>query len=193
MTAARRLGTVLIVIAGLAAGAASAQAAPTTWSSVKVQKISPGVPWTEPRITTGPDGTLWVVTNGEGASTSEGAGGEENTAPAIVLFSTDGGNTWHKTPEDFAGQTQSTPDVDIITLPTGRVIASELDTAGINFPGAVTDDRGKTWQQSTGSNTLGDQDRQWLAEARFQAPTSDACTCSSTTSRRARRTTTCSS
>src|SRR3954449_6429476 len=138
MTAARRLGTVLIVIAGLAAGAASAQAAPTTWSSVKVQNISPGVPWTEPRITTGPDGTLWVVTNAEDASETAG-GGEENSAPAIVLFSTDGGNTWHQTETDPSGQTVATPDVDIVTLPTGRVIASELDDAGINFPSAVTD------------------------------------------------------
>ncbi len=160
MKAAGVLGIALIA---LIASVATAQAAPPTWSSVKVQRISPGVPWTEPRITVGPDGTLWLVTNGEKASDSPGAGGEENTAPAIVMYSTDGGNTWHKTPADFAGQTQATPDVDIITLPTGRVIASELDSAGINFPGAVTDDRGKTWQQSTGTNTLADQDRQWLA------------------------------
>jgi hypothetical protein len=159
----RRLGLSSIAGAAVLACAASAQAAPPTWSSVKVQKISPGVPWTEPRITTGPDGTLWVITNGEGPSDTAG-GGEENSAPAIVMFSTDGGNTWHKTATDFAGQTQSTPDVDIITTPSGRVIASELDTAGINFPSAVTDDRGKTWQQSTGSNTLADQDRQWLAD-----------------------------
>src|SRR3954454_437028 len=158
MTAARRLGTVLIGVAALFVAVATAQAAPTSWSSVKVQKISPGVPWTEPRITTGPDGTLWVVTNGEGPSATAG-GGEENAAPAVVLFSTDGGNTWHKTDSEFAGQTQATPDVDVVTLPTGRVIASELDTAGINFPGAVTDDRGKTWQQSTGSDTLADPER----------------------------------
>src|SRR3954452_808096 len=159
MKAAGFLGVALcaIVFAG------TANAAPPTWSNVKVQRISPGVPWTEPRITVGPDGTTWAVTNGEKPSDSPGAGGEENTAPAIVMYSTDGGNTWHKTPADFAGQTQATPDVDIITLPTGRVIASELDSAGINFPGAVTDDRGKTWQQSTGTNTLADQDRQWLA------------------------------
>src|SRR3954453_23045099 len=159
MKAARLLGIALC--AGVIAG--TAQPAPPTWSSVKVQRISPGVPWTEPRITVGPDGTIWLVTNGEKASDSPGAGGEENTAPAIVMYSTDGGNTWHKTPADFAGQTQSTPDVDIITLPNGRVIASELDSAGINFPSAVTDDRGKTWQQATGTNTLADQDRQWLA------------------------------
>src|SRR4051794_31886201 len=165
MQACRRLGAALVaVVAVLTSGFATvALGATPTWSTVKVQKASPGVPWTEPRITTGPDGTLWVVTNGEGASTSEGAGGEENTAPAIVLFSTDGGNTRHKTPQDFAGPTQSTPGRRIIPLPTRRAVASELDTAGINFPGAVTDDRGKTWQQSTGSNTLADQDRQWLA------------------------------
>src|SRR3954454_11732662 len=114
MTAARRLGTVLIAIGGLLASAAAAQAVPTTWSSVKVQNISPGVPWTEPRITTGPDNTLWVVTNGERRSErSDDPGAEENAAPAIVLFSTDGGNTWHQTDKDFGGQTEAPPDVDI--------------------------------------------------------------------------------
>src|SRR3954452_18342358 len=159
MKAAGFLGVALcaIVFAG------TANAAPPTWSSVKVQRISPGVPWTEPRITVGHAGTIGLGTNGGNASDSAGAGGEGKTGAAIVMYSTDGGNTWHKTPADFAGQTQSTPDVDIITLPNGRVIASELDTAGINFPSAVTDDRGKTWQQSTGTNTLADQDRQWLA------------------------------
>jgi hypothetical protein len=163
MPASRCLQVALGAVAAVLLFAAGAQAqAPPTWSSVKVQAISPGVPWTEPRITTGPDGTLWVVTNGEGPSETAG-GGEENSAPAIVLFSTDGGNTWHKTETDPSGQTVATPDVDIATLPNGRVISSELDDAGINFPSAVTDDRGKTWKQSVGSNTLADQDRQWLA------------------------------
>src|SRR3954468_24986047 len=76
-----RLATAGMVIGTLAVFAMSAQAAAPTWSSVKVQKISPGVPWTEPRITTGPDGTLWLVTNGEKFSETAG-GGEENTAPA---------------------------------------------------------------------------------------------------------------
>src|SRR4051812_26433606 len=73
------------VAAAASVCAPAAHAAPPSWSSVKVQNISPGVPWTEPRITTGPDGTLWVVTNGEGPSESPGAGEEpgteENTAP----------------------------------------------------------------------------------------------------------------
>jgi hypothetical protein len=162
----RRLGVVLTVaIASTMLGAAGAQAATAPkWSNVKVQKLSSGVPWTEPRITTGPDGTLWLVTNGETGSKDTDAGGEENAAPGIVMYSTDRGKTWHKTQHDFAGQTMATPDVDIVTLPNGRVIASELDDAGINFPTAVTDDRGKTWQQSHGSNQVLDQDRQWLAQ-----------------------------
>src|SRR4051794_24910997 len=151
----RRLGAALVVAVMLLGVAQAAQAAAPKWSSVRVQKISEGVPWTEPRITTGPDGTLWLVTNGETASDTAG-GGEENSAPAIVMYSTDHGKTWHKTKSDFAGQTQTTPDVDIATLPNGRVIASELDTAGINFPGAVSDDRGKTWQKSHGTNQLAD-------------------------------------
>ena len=160
--AVRRVVPLLVAVSVSAAFAAGADAAPPSWSNVKIQRISPFVPWTEPRIATGPDGTLWAVTNGEEAS-EEAGGGEENGAPALVFYSTDGGNTWHKTDADFAGQTQTTPDVDIVTLPNGRVVASELDTAGLNFPGAVTDDGGKSWKQSQGANMLVDQDRQWFA------------------------------
>src|SRR4051812_3797546 len=146
MSAARCLGIALLVIAGVVASVATAQAAPPTWSSVKVQGQSPRIPWTEPRITTGPDGTLWLVTNGDTrVGPAPPAGPDERTAPAIVMYSTDGGNTWHKTDTDPAGQVRATPDVDILTLPNGRVISTELDDAGINFPTAFSDDRGRTW------------------------------------------------
>jgi hypothetical protein len=48
-------------------------------------------------------------------------------------------------------------------LPSGRIIASELDTAGINFPTSYSDDKGKTWTASKGATQLADQDRQWFA------------------------------
>src|SRR4051812_39725063 len=94
----RSVAALVAAVALLALAAAAAQAAvkPPRFSSVRVQKIAPDFPWTEPRIATGPDNTLWVVTNGDKPSESAG-GGEENIAPAIVLYSTDGGNTWHKT------------------------------------------------------------------------------------------------
>src|SRR3954452_9413888 len=88
----RRLGAALIAAVALLGTAQVAQAAAPKWSSVRVQKISEGVPWTEPRITTGPDGTLWLVTNGEKASHSA-CGGEQNTAPTVVIDRTDPGKT----------------------------------------------------------------------------------------------------
>jgi hypothetical protein len=48
-------------------------------------------------------------------------------------------------------------------LPNGRIIASELDYAGVNFPTAFSDDGGKTWTVSQGATQLADQDRQWFA------------------------------
>ena len=61
-----------------------------------------------------------------------------------------------------AGQTDATIDVDIVSTPSNRIIASELDFGGVNFRVSYTDDGGKTWTQSTGAE-LGDTDRQWLA------------------------------
>ena len=48
-------------------------------------------------------------------------------------------------------------------MPSGRLLASELDDAGINFPTSFSDDGGKTWTASSGSTQLADQDRQWFA------------------------------
>src|SRR3954462_7313013 len=101
----------------------TATAAPAPgFFSVKIGGARQQIPWTEPRIAIGPDGTRWAVTN------------DPATATAIVFYSTDGGHTWTKTASDPAGQTQATPDTDIVVTRTGRVIASELDDAGINFP-----------------------------------------------------------
>src|SRR4051794_2491899 len=170
MLRSRRLAAALIAAAALLTFSAVAHAAtPPKWSSVKIQNHGFGLPWTEPRITTGPDGTLWVVTNADKPSDEQPApppGGEnadERSGPAIALFSTDGGQTWPRTTKDPAGQTIATPDVDVLTLPNGRVLSTELDDRGINFPTAYSDDRGNSWTASTGSNEVADQDRQWLA------------------------------
>jgi hypothetical protein len=103
---------------------------------------------TEPRIAVGPDDRRWVVTNGDGA--------------AIVFSSRDGGLSWQRTPAD-PQQRGATIDTDVVTMHTGRVLASELDEAGLNFPSSVTDDGGKTWTEARGSTELADQDRQWFA------------------------------
>lgn len=126
---------------------------PPTFNTVKVvDEPGAGLPWTEPRIAVGPDGTLSAVTNDA-----------DDLGSAIIVASSDGGKTFKKADAPLAGQTAPTPDVDIVVLPTGRIIASELDTAGLNFPTSYSDDGGKTWTASQGATQLADQDRQWFA------------------------------
>ena len=150
----KRVGVWVIAVA-LAAGlvGTAEAAAKLRFKSVRVQKRpgDGGLPWAEPRNAVGPDGWSWVVTNRHAA---DGA--------AIVLGSPDGLH-WKVTTGLPAGQTVATPDTDIVAMPSGRLLASELDEAGINFPTSWSDDRGKTWTASTGSTQVADQDRQWFA------------------------------
>jgi hypothetical protein len=150
--------SIIVSVATLAALLLSAGAAraidPPTYNTVKVDG-APGqgsLPWSEPRIAFAQDGKAWAVTNDEDA-----------TGTAVVFGSSDGGKTFTKADSPIAGQVGPTPDVDIVVLPTGRIIASELDDAGINFPTSYSDDGGKTWTASTGATQLADQDRQWFA------------------------------
>src|SRR4051794_10168885 len=149
-----RLAFALAAVACFLFATASAQAVkPPTFNTVKIAgKIGAGYPWTEPRIAVGPDGKYWAVTNTE-----------DDNATTYVFGSADKGNTFKKAEAPIAGQTQPSPDVDIVVLPTGRIIASELDDAGINFPTSFSDDGGKTWTASQGATQLADQDRQWFA------------------------------
>jgi hypothetical protein len=116
-----------------------------------VGNVAPNLPWTEPRIVVGPGGVRWIVTN------------SDRGANQAVAASSRDGLHWRLAPNPPAGQTSATPDVDILAMRTGRILASELDDAGINFPTSFTDDRGLTWTQSVGSNQTTDQDRQWFA------------------------------
>src|SRR3954469_17347566 len=143
-----------VVVAFFLLAAASAQALdPPTFNTVKIaDKVGGGYPWTEPRIAVGPDGKYWAVTNTE-----------DDNATAYAFSSADKGNTFKKAEALLAGQTVPSPDVDIVVLPTGRIIASELDDAGVNFPTSYSDDDGKTWTASVGATQLADQDRQWFA------------------------------
>src|SRR3954454_10907302 len=131
----------------------TATAAAPSFRTVKIAG-EPGqgsLPWAEPRIAVGPDGKYWAVTNAD-----------DPAGTASVYGSSDRGAHFHRVPAPIAGQTQPSPDVDIIVLPNGRIIASELDDAGINFPTAYSDDGGKTWTASVGATQLADQDRQWF-------------------------------
>ena len=142
--------------AGMALGmvaSGTATASKLRFRSAKVQGIPAdgSLPWAEPRNAVGPDGWTWIVTN---RHKSDGA--------AIVMGAKDGLHM-KQTKGLPAGQTEATPDVDIVAMKTGRLLASELDDAGINFPTSWSDNRGKTWTKSTGSTQAADQDRQWFA------------------------------
>jgi hypothetical protein len=153
--AGRRIAALAAAIAAVLAAAPAAHAIdPATFNTVKITG-EPGqgsLPWSEPRIAVGPDGHIWAVTNDD-----------DELGTAVVFGSGDGGKTFKKADSPLAGQNAPTPDVDIVVLPTGRIIASELDTAGVNFPTSYSDDGGKTWTASAGATQLADQDRQWFA------------------------------
>src|SRR3954447_12707026 len=155
-----RLAFALAAVACFLFAAATAQALdPPTFNTVKISDLpGGGLPWTEPRIAVGPDGEYWAVTNVDKDHDVNGDLGD-----TYVFGSTDKGKTFKQAEAPIAGQTMPSPDVDIVVLPSGRIIASELDDAGINFPTSYSDDGGKTWTASVGATQLADQDRQWFA------------------------------
>ena len=132
-------------VVALTSPPSEAATAKPTFTTVKLEGSSGSA---EPRVAVGPKDVKWAVSNASGS-------GDE-----VVYRSTDGIG-WKKvtTPP---GQTLATIDVDVVTLPSGRVLTSELDTAGINFINTYSDDQGVTWKTSTGS-TFADTDRQWFA------------------------------
>src|SRR4051812_747534 len=155
-----RVAFVLAVAVCFLFAAATARALdPPTFNTVKISgQPGGGNPWTEPRIAVGPDGKYWAVTNVDKEHDANGDLGD-----AYVFGSADQGKTFKQAESPIAGQNAPTPDVDVVVLPSGRIIASELDTAGINFPTSFSDDGGKTWTASQGATQLADQDRQWFA------------------------------
>src|SRR4051812_31163470 len=155
-----RVAFVLAVAVCFLFAAATARALdPPTFNTVKISgQPGGGNPWTEPRIAVGPDGKYWAVTNVDKEHDANGDLGD-----AYVFGSADQGKTFKQAETPIAGQNAPTPDVDVVVLPSGRIIASELDDAGINFPTSFSDDNGKTWTASQGATQLADQDRQWFA------------------------------
>jgi hypothetical protein len=143
-----RLLTVVALAAAAAAPAARADA-PMRFRTVRLPGIDGS--GTEPRIAVGPDDTRWVATSAS-----------RSTSRALVFRSVDEGQTWQKTPAD-PQQVEATIDVDVVAMHTGRILASELDEAGLNFPSSTTDDGGSTWVETVGATKLADQDRQWFA------------------------------
>src|SRR4051795_12158105 len=137
---------VVVALAVLALAGTARADGPMDFTTVKISGTKGS---TEPRGTIAPDGTRYI-------DTSVAPGSKEQ-----VFKSVDGGVSWAPV-EGSPPQAQPTIDVDTIAMPTGRVLASELDEGGLNFPTAVSDDGGKTWTESLGPR-LADQDRQWFA------------------------------
>ena len=138
------------------AAPAFARAADPVFVTSQVGKEGLDRAGTEPRIAVGPDNTRYVSTN-EGVNDVEGW-------PFKVFSSVDGGLSWQETsPGNPPPQRAATIDTDVVTMPTGRILASELDYGGLNFPSAYSDDQGQTWNESRGATELTDQDRQWFA------------------------------
>lgn len=139
-------GLALVLAAGMTALVAPARAASTdpTYTTVLLAGTSGSA---EPRVTVAPKDVHYLTTNAKN--------GDE------TVFRSPDGLTWTKVTTP-GNQTFPTTDVDVVSLPSGRVITSELDTAGINFITHYSDDRGETWTESTGQ-TFADTDRQWFA------------------------------
>lgn len=136
---------VALALFGSVVFATPAPAVDPTFTTVRLSGADGG---TEPRVAVGPDGTIHVVTSSGGTAT--------------VYSSTNQGSTW-TVRGTVPNQDLPTIDVDIVALPEGRLVASELDFAGINFRNAYSDDGGYTWHASSGASALADTDRQWLA------------------------------
>ncbi len=142
----RHLALAALLTSAAAALLAPAQAASTAPTYTTV--LLPGTTGSsEPRVTVAPKDVRYLTTNA--------TNGDE------TVFRSADGLSWTKVTTP-GNQSMPTSDVDVIALPSGRVITSELDFAGINFITHYSDDRGKTWTQSTGQ-TFADTDRQWFA------------------------------
>jgi hypothetical protein len=152
-----RIGRAGVAIAATICAVAPAAAyagGPTLGPAIKLDKSAAG--FTEPRVAITSDDHRFVITN------------DNDTSDAVVYSSVFPGNSWTRTPAEPSGQTAATADVDIVSTkpfagaPNGRLVAAELDDAGINFRVSYSDNEGKSWTTSSGA-TLGDTDRQWLA------------------------------
>src|SRR4051812_3508461 len=114
-----------VLLAAALALPATASAAPPTFNTLKLSGANGS---TEPRMAVGRDDARWVVTNG--------AGGE------VVYVSRDQGQTWTKS-EGLPPQKKASIDVDFVTMPTGRILSSELDYGGVEFPPRRTGGQGE--------------------------------------------------
>lgn len=130
------------------ASATGAYARPPAFAPpVKLAKAAGG---DEPRIAIAPNGHRFAIAN------------DASSGEAVVYTSADRGRTWARTRSTFPGQQSPTIDTEIVVTRTGRIVATELDGAGLTFITGYSDDGGRTWRSSTGTE-LADIDRPWMA------------------------------
>jgi hypothetical protein len=142
-----RAPTAAAALLALALAAPAAARAPRFGPPVKLPGAAAG---DEPRVVVAPDDARYAIAN------------DADSGLAVVYASRDRGATWKRTPGTIPGQQGPTIDTEIVVTRTGRLVATELDDAGITFITGYSDDRGRTWQPSTGT-MLPDIDRPWMA------------------------------
>lgn len=154
----RRLGLLAMVLlcaapalAGAATPSAERAAAPAFAQTLLPASAGSGG-FVEPRVAVGPGGDYVVTTSATG-------GGEQ-----VVFRSTDGGRSWPRT----AGrptQRNATPDVEVVTTRTGRLVTVELEGVdqALALQTSYSDDNGRTWQAGSSLGSPADTDRPWLA------------------------------
>ena len=135
------VGAVVLLAVLASSGAAGA----ATFKTVRLPNSNG---FSEPRVSVTPAGRFWLESNASDSS--------------VAVWGSTDGLTWKQTPTEPPNQTSASTDVDIVTLPTGRIVETELDFGGINFRTGYSDDGGATWTASLGT-TLADTDRPWLA------------------------------
>jgi hypothetical protein len=85
-----------------------------------------------------------------------------NAGDDAVVYVNTGGSVWRKTLGTIPDQRSATIDTEIVVTPTGRIVANELDFAGVTFKTGYSDDGGDTWHASSGM-VPADTDRNWMA------------------------------
>src|SRR4051794_13725369 len=118
-----RIGPAILISLVLAGPASAAE---PTYTTVKLPGAGGGQ---EPRIAVGRDDVRYA---GALKGGGEGGGGARGADPGVVgsnelvSLSREGGRSGQRTASD-PPQRQASIDVDIVTMPTGRILSSELD------------------------------------------------------------------
>ena len=118
-----------------------------SWQFVTTRIPDTGGPYAEPRAAIAPGDHHYITTS---ASSLE-----------QVVYGSPDGIRWNKLANP-PNQVVQTSDVDVVALPTGRVLASELDGVGFSFVTSYSDDQGQSWKMSLGTR-YPDSDRQFFA------------------------------